>query len=499
MRLVNLLERVEVERVFQSGDTEISGVAYDSRKLRPGNLFVAIGGEKTDGNLFVDQAMARGAAAVISKNSLPPDFPGRWIRVKDPRRALALIAANFYGQPAHKLKLVGITGTNGKTSTAYLVESILRASGAKAGLISTIEYRGPQGTVAAERTTPESLDLQALFADFANQGGRYVVMEVSSHALMMDRVYGCQFRSAVFTNLSRDHLDYHQTLDNYFEAKKQLFQGTGFAPPQQCVINLDDPWGRKLTKICAGRPLTYSTQLPADFQILDFQVADFQRVSGMRIRLKTPSGVINLRSGLLGKPNLSNILAAVATTYDLEVEKAMIERGVELCPPIPGRFESIDCGQEFRVIVDYAHTDDALEKVLLAARDLDPKRVLLLFGCGGERDRSKRPAMGAVAERLSDYCVITSDNPRSEDPLAIINEVATGFNNVSRNCLIEPDRGKAIQIILSMAEQGDVVILAGKGHETYQVLADRTIHFDDREVARTVLKEMGYCHEPVSV
>jgi UDP-N-acetylmuramoyl-L-alanyl-D-glutamate--2,6-diaminopimelate ligase len=460
---------------------------------------VAIEGEKTDGNLFVEQAAAHGAAAVVSKKPLPPGFPGRWIQVKNPRRALALIAANYYGHPAKKIKLVGVTGTNGKTSTACLIESILRASGAKTGLISTIEHRGPQGTVAAERTTPESLDLQALFAEFVYHGCRYVVMEVSSHALEMERVYGCEFRSAVFTNLSRDHLDFHHTMDNYFEAKKRLFQGTGLAPPLQCIINLDDPWGRKLTKFCVAPPVTYSTQVQADFQTLDFQVEDVEGVGRMQIRLKTPAGVMSLRAGLLGKPNLLNILAAVATSYDLEIEKAVIERGVELCPPIPGRFEAINCGQAFRVIVDYAHTDDALEKVLLAAQDLAPKRVLLLFGCGGERDRSKRPAMGAVAERLSHYCVVTSDNPRGEDPLAIINEVSAGFQQDSRKCLIEPDRRKAIQIILNMAGQGDVVILAGKGHETYQILGDRIIHFDDREVAKTVLKEMGYRHEPVSL
>jgi len=499
MRLVSLLQGVEVEGEFHPADTEVSGIAYDSRKVSPGGVFVAIEGEKTDGNLYAGEAAGRGAAAVISERTSPPGFAGRWIRVKNARRALALVAANFYGHPAHKLELVGITGTNGKTTTACLIESILRTGGARTGLISTIERRGPLGTVAAERTTPESLDLHALFADFVDQGCRYVVMEVSSHALVLDRVYGCEFRSAVFTNLSRDHLDFHHTLDEYFDAKKQLFQGTGLAPPRQCVINIDDPWGRKLTKDCTAPPVTYSTQLPADFQLLDFQLGDPGGASRMQIRLKTPDGVISLRAGLLGKPNLLNILAAVATSCELGVEKATIERGVELCPPIPGRFEAICCGQSFRVIVDYAHTDDALEKVLLAALELNPRRVLLLFGCGGERDRSKRPAMGAVAERLSHYCVVTSDNPRGEDPLAIITEVAAGFKRGSRNYLIEPDRRKAIQTILNMAGEGDVVILAGKGHETYQVLADRTIHFDDREVARTVLKEMGYSHEPVSI
>src|SRR5437016_2315775 len=349
MRLQNLLEGVQIKGAFHLGDLEISGVAYDSRKVKPNNLFIAIKGEKTDGNRFVDQARARGASAVISEDPAPADFSGPWIQITHSRKALALIAANFFGHPTRRLELVGITGTNGKTSTAYLMESILKTSRAKVGMISTIVYRGPEGAVAAERTTPESLDLQELFAGFLKQGCRYVVMEVSSHALAMDRVYASQFRSAVFTNLTPDHLDYHRTLDNYFEAKKQLFLGIGSKPPRQSVINLDDPRGKELTEVCAKRCLTYSTGSPADFRVISVQAKN----SGRQIRLETPAGEWNLESRLLGRPNVSNILAAVAACYDLGIEEETIQQGVKDCAAVPGRFELIDCGQGFRVIVDY--------------------------------------------------------------------------------------------------------------------------------------------------
>jgi len=486
MRLLNLLEGVEFNGALPPGDLQISGVAYDSRKIKEDNLFVAIKGEKTDGNRFVDQARARGASAVVSEYPPAADFSGPWIQVRHCRKALAMISANFFGHPTRNLELVGITGTNGKTSTAYLMESVLKASRAKVGMISTIVYRGPGGAVAAERTTPESLDLQELFAGFLKQGCHYVVMEVSSHALAMDRVYAAQFRSAVFTNLTPDHLDYHRTLDNYFEAKKQLFLGIGSRPPRQSVINLDDPRGKPLTEVCAGRCLSYSTGPPADFRALNVQT----KHSGTNIQLETPAGEWNVKSRLLGRPNLSNILAAVATCYDLGIDREIIQQGVELCSAIPGRFELIDCGQSFRVVVDYAHTEDALEKILLTAHELNPRKVLLLFGCGGERDKTKRPAMGAVAEKLSHFCIITSDNPRSENPSEIIEQIERGFKHKPSQYLVEPDREKAIQKILNMAEPGDVVVLAGKGHETYQVLAHENIHFDDREMARTLLKDL---------
>jgi UDP-N-acetylmuramoyl-L-alanyl-D-glutamate--2,6-diaminopimelate ligase len=483
MRLRSLLRNVEIEGDVETRDLEITGIAYDSRRVTANDLFVALVGTKTDGNRFIEQAKARGAAVILSEASAPKAFAGPWIQVQNGRKALAVVSSNFFGNPTQNLQLIGITGTNGKTSTAFLIESILKAGGKRVGLISTIVYRGPDGSLAAERTTPESTDLQELFADFHRQGCQHVVMEVSSHALALDRVHACRFRTAVFTNLTPDHLDYHQTLDNYFEAKRQLFLGTGLGPPVQSAINLDDARGAQLAQECAGRCLTYSRTRIADFQINDVQTED----SGTHIQLNTPSGLWSLRSHLLGSPNLSNILAAVTTCYDLEIDKETIQEGVEDCSTVPGRFELIDCGQDFRVIVDYAHTEDALDKILLTARELNPSRILLLFGCGGERDKSKRRAMGAVAERLSDFCVISSDNPRSEDPMAIIEEIKKGFQRAS-HYLVEPDREEAIRKILKLAKSGDVVVLAGKGHETGQVLADKTIDFDDRDIARAFLR-----------
>jgi UDP-N-acetylmuramoyl-L-alanyl-D-glutamate--2,6-diaminopimelate ligase len=488
MQLSKLLQNVPhtSNKAFQ--EIEIRGLAYDSRKVGPDCLFVAIKGEKTDGNLFAAQALERGAVAILSESGAPAGFGGCWIQVGDARQALAGAAASFYGHPTRAFELIGITGTNGKTSTAYLIESILIAAGKRVGVISTIEYRGPEGTLPAERTTPESLDLQALFAKFVEQRCAFVVMEVSSHALDMDRVHACRFRSAVFTNLTQDHLDYHHTMENYFRAKQRLFLGTGLGPPSQSLINRDDPHGAALEVLCAGRCLTYSIEAAADFQILDSRLEK----KGLWLRLKTPQTAFEIQTRLMGKPNLSNTLAAVAVTSELGIEPEAIRRGVENCPGIPGRFEWIDRGQPFHVFVDYAHTPDALQKVLQTARQMQPKRLLVVFGCGGERDRAKRPAMAQVAEALADSIWITSDNPRSEDPVQILAEIETGLTGRPARHQTEPDRRTAIRKALRDAQPGDAVVIAGKGHETYQVLADRTIHFDDREEARLALGELGF-------
>ncbi|MCI0621326.1 MAG: UDP-N-acetylmuramoyl-L-alanyl-D-glutamate--2,6-diaminopimelate ligase [Acidobacteria bacterium] len=488
MQLSQLLQDVAPISDASFRNVEIHGLAYDSRKVGSGYLFVAIKGEKTDGNFFTAQAMERGAAAILSENSAPAGFSGCWIQVGNARQALAKAAASFYQNPTRAFELIGITGTNGKTSTAYLIESILRAAGARVGVISTIEYRGPEGKRAAERTTPESLDLQALFAKFVEQRCRFIVMEVSSHALDMERAHFCQFRTAVFTNLTQDHLDYHHTLENYFLAKQRLFLGTGLKPPAQSVINRDDPYGASLELICAGRCLTYSTAMSADFQILDSRLEK----AGLWVRLRTPEAILEIQTRLMGRPNLSNTLAAVAVAWDLGIEPAAIQRGIESCAPIPGRFEWIDCGQPFHVFVDYAHTPDALEKLLLTTRELRPKRLLVLFGCGGERDRAKRPAMARIAESLADFCWITSDNPRNEDPMQILAEIESGFQARPVRYQLEPDRRTAIREALRQAQPGDAVVIAGKGHETYQVRADRTVHFDDREEVRQALGELGF-------
>lgn len=488
MQLSRLLDDVQRTSTETVPEIELRGLAYDSRKVEPGYLFVAVKGEKTDGNLFAAQAVERGAAAILSENVVPASFSGCWIQVDNARRALAWAAASFYEHPTRSFELIGITGTNGKTSTAYLLESILLAAGERVGVVSTIEYRGPEGAMPAERTTPESLDLQALFAQFVRQRCRFVVMEVSSHALDMERVHACWFRSAVFTNLTQDHLDYHHTMENYFRAKQRLFLGTGLGPPAQSLINRDDPRAAALEAACSGRCLTYSVDGGADFQMLETR----REKKGAWLRVMAAGKALEMQTRLLGKPNLSNVLAAVAAASDLGIDVAAIQQGIEDCPAIPGRFEWIDRGQPFQVFVDYAHTPDALQKVLQTALELRPKRLLVVFGCGGERDRAKRPAMAAIAEKLADFCWITSDNPRSEDPLRILDEIATGFTSRPPRYRTEPDRRRAIRDALGEVRPGDVVVIAGKGHETYQVLADRTIRFDDREEARLALGELGF-------
>jgi UDP-N-acetylmuramoyl-L-alanyl-D-glutamate--2,6-diaminopimelate ligase len=486
MQLRELIRNVDVMDPAEAPETEISGIAYDSRQVRNGYLFAAIRGARTDGNHFVDQAIRRGAGAVLSENPRPPAFPRPWVRVRHGRRALARTAANYFGHPTRNLSLVGVTGTNGKTSTAYLLESILSTGGSRVGLISTITYRTPGWSASAGLTTPESLDLQELLHRYQQNGCRQVVMEVSSHALDLNRVFASRFEVAVFTNLSPEHLDYHESMNSYYRAKKQLFVDTGYGPPQVSVVNVDDSWGQKLAGSIPGRCLTFSLSRPADFGVLECRSG----WSGMQIRMRIHEEDLEVRTPLLGSFNLSNLIAAAAAASSLGVDRDALRDGIEACPPVPGRFEQIDCGQSFQVIVDYAHTPDALRNVLATARELGSRRVLVLFGCGGERDRAKRPAMGSIAERHSDWVMVTSDNARGEDPMAILGEIQAGFRFDRHE--VEPDRREAIRRLFSRAESGDVVILAGKGHEIGQQEGGRVRPFDDRQVARAVLREMDY-------
>lgn len=490
VRLAKLLRGVEARDAAAHGDLEISDVAYDSRQVRPGALFVAIHGEKTDGNKFVGDAVSRGAVAILSEqarpDTLPAGFP--WIQVADGRKALAIAGANFYARPAEVLKLIGVTGTNGKTTTTYLVDSILRAAGCEVGLLGTIGYRLVNEVRAAPNTTPESLELQEHLAEIVRAGGTHAVLEASSHALALDRLWGCPFAVAIFTNLTRDHLDYHKTFDEYFAAKRRLFEGTGAAPPANGVINTDDEYGRKLTGL-AKRTLTYGLEPGAEVTTRKPALS----LSGIEFTAETPAGKIEIRSKLVGKPNVYNILAAVGAGVALNLPREVIATGIAQLTAVPGRFESVEAGQPFLVIVDYAHTDDALRNLLSTAKELNPGgRIITLFGAGGDRDRTKRPLMGEAAGRLSDIVVLTSDNPRSEDPLLIINDVIVGVQRTKAKLFIEPDRQKAVELALDQARAGDIVLLAGKGHETYQVLKDRTIEFDDRAVARRILTQRGY-------
>jgi UDP-N-acetylmuramoyl-L-alanyl-D-glutamate--2,6-diaminopimelate ligase len=478
MTLHDLLEGVEVVAMHAPPELSVRGVHYDSRRVLPGQLFFAMAGSKTDGLRYVQQAMQRGAAAVAS--GTPPLGAGvPWIHVAAPRRALAQAAGNFYAHPSRQVEVTGITGTNGKTTTSFLLYAIL-AAGNTVGLFGTIEYRLGARRLAAPNTTPESLDLQAMLADLRESGGTHAVMEVSSHALALDRVYGTRFRVAVFTNLTRDHLDYHRSMEAYFAAKRRLFDGSLGEMPRWSVLNADDPYSSMLAD-CGPRVLWYG---------LDSPRAEVREAGSMvhPSMIHTPAGNIANRSKLVGRTNSYNRLAAVAAAVALGVPNIAIEEGLEALTAVPGRFESVDAGQPFRIIVDYAHTDDALRNVLSTARGLNPRRIITVFGCGGDRDRKKRPLMGEAAARGSDLVIVTSDNPRSEDPLAIIEEILPGVRQTGTAFAVEPDRAAAIALAIREAQPGDLVLVAGKGHETYQIIGSNTISFDDRKVAREVVR-----------
>jgi UDP-N-acetylmuramoyl-L-alanyl-D-glutamate--2,6-diaminopimelate ligase len=492
MRLQKLLAGAEIGGVTGPTEVDIQSIAYDSRKVTPGAIFFALRGKKLEGVQFVEDALRRGAVAVASEDACPHGFPKEttWVGLLpgSDRRGLARAAANFYGHPADALKLAGVTGTNGKTTSAHLVDSIVRAAGFTTGLIGTTGYRTPQGSRAAVNTTPESLDLQQMFAEIRDAGGTHVALEASSHALAMERLWGCHFAAAIFTNLTRDHLDYHQTFEEYFAAKRRLFEGIGAGAPDVGVINADDPYAGQL-KGLARRTLTYGLKGVADLTAKKFALS-FQ---GLEFTAQTPAGNIEVHSLLVGRINVYNILAAVGAGIGLDIPVAKIEEGIANLELVPGRFERIEEGQPFLVAVDYAHTDDALRNLIATARELSSSgRIITVFGAGGERDRTKRPLMGEAAGSLSDLVVLTSDNPRSEDPLRIINDVVVGLQKVNAKYRIEPDREQALTVALEEARPGDIVLLAGKGHETYQVLRDRTIEFDDREKARAILRRKGY-------
>ena len=494
--LAELLEGVHGIEVSGPRNPHIEAIQCDSRKVAARTLFFALPGVKADGLQFVPDALARGAVAVASIEAKPAGVGGdvTWIKIPigAERRALAIASANFFGQPAAALKLVGITGTNGKTTTTFLVDSIIRAAGYTAGLIGTTGYRTPQGKREALNTTPESLELQRMFAEVRDAGGTHVVLEASSHALAMDRLWGCHFAAAIFTNLTRDHLDYHKNFEDYFAAKRRLFEGTGAGAPDVAILNADDDYEARLEDL-AKRTLTYGLKGSPDLTTKKFAPS----FHGLEFTAQTPAGKIEVRSPLVGRINVYNILAAIGAGLALEIPNEKIEAGIANLDLVPGRFQRVDEGQPFLVVVDYAHTDDALRNLISSARELNPGgRIITVFGAGGERDRTKRPLMGEAAGSLSDLVVLTSDNPRGEDPLRIINDVVVGLQKVNAKYRIEPDREPAIEIALEEARPGDMVLLAGKGHETYQVLKDRTIDFDDREKAREILRRKGYAKKP---
>jgi len=470
----------------------IDNLEYDSRLVQPNTLFFAFPGKRADGRSFAQEAIRRGARAVVSELPKPVDFEGAWIEVEHGRQSLALACRNLYTGLQERLRIIGVTGTNGKTTVTCLVDSILRAAGYITAVVGTIQYTVAGEARPAANTTPESLDLYRIFQELAQRGGTHVTMEVSSHALALGRVYGLQFHSALFTNLTRDHLDFHHTMEEYFAAKQLLFDGFGAPPPLHAAVNLDDPYGRQIRIAPQSERLTYGVETAADLGASNIN----STASGLEFDMRIGDRSVPVRSPLIGKFNVYNILAACCAGLSLGLDPEAITQGVEMCSAVPGRFQRVDEGQPFTVVVDYAHTDDALRNVIQAARALNPKRVITLFGCGGDRDRTKRPLMGAAAGELSDFVVLTSDNPRSEDPLAIMNDAMVGLQRCDVAYVAEPDREKAIRRALEEARPGDLVLLAGKGHETYQILRDRTISFDDREMARRVLNGFGYRRTP---
>lgn len=490
LKLRDLLVGTEATIPPAAQELEIQQVACDSRKVQPRALFFALHGAREDGNAFVRDAVSRGAAAIASEATAPAYIPSSvaWIQVPAARKALAIAAANFFGHPAEGLQLVAVTGTNGKTTTTSLVDAIVKASGAKTGLFGTIAYHTPLGEYPALNTTPESVDLQGFLAEIRDAGGRYAVLEASSHSLAMDRLWGCHFAAAVFTNLTREHMDYHKTFEDYFAAKKTLFEGTGAGAPEVAIINTDDEYGKRLAGL-AKKTVSYGLESNADITTRKFQLT----FNGLAFTAQTPNGKVQVASPLVGRINVYNILAAIGATQALGLSNEVIEAGIRNLESVSGRFQRIDLGQPFFVVVDYAHTDDALENLIRTARELNPKgRIITLFGCGGGKDRTKRPVMGEVTGRLSDLTILSSDNPRHEDTLKIISDVIVGLQKTAGKYLIEPDREKAIGVAMDEARAGDIVLLAGKGHENYQILADRTLEFDDRDVARRALKERGY-------
>jgi UDP-N-acetylmuramoyl-L-alanyl-D-glutamate--2,6-diaminopimelate ligase len=491
MNFLQLLDGVEV--LAQQGNPHIAGLDYDSRRVKPGWCFVAMRGGTTDGNRYIDAALHAGAVAVVS-DALPPRPGVPWAQVTHGRRALARLSANSCGRPAERLSITGITGTNGKTTTSFLLYAMLRASGRNAALLGTVEYRIGDDVLPAPHTTPEALELNQLFARAVEAGCAEVAMEVSSHALEQQRVYGVPFDVAVFTNLTRDHLDYHGTMEEYFASKTVLFQGCGTEPPRAAVINVEDEYGQRLLKLSSKQTesITYGVDT-GDFHAKDLSIES----AGVKFTLVTPEGEIPIWSPLLGRVNVYNLLAASAAAWARNVEPGAIAEAAGQLSRVAGRFERVDAGQPFTVIVDYAHTDDALRNLTAVARDFLAQRggrgrVITVFGCGGDRDRSKRPLMGEAAGRGSDFVVLTSDNPRSENPLDIMNDALPGLQRSGARYTMEPDRRQAIALAIAETQPGDIVLIAGKGHEKVQVTSTGTAPFDDIEEARNALQNAGY-------
>ena len=485
MKLSDLLRDIPGARINGNGTAEIDGLAYSSKLVEPGFLFAALKGEKTDGYDFVEEAIGRGAGVILSSRPKPQNVKAAWVQVADPREALALAAANFYGHPSMRMKVVGVTGTKGKTTLTYLLESIIKKAGFQPAVIGTVNYRWQDTLVSADRTTPEAPDLQRMMSEMLERGVSHCLVEVSSHALDLKRVWGIHFDIAVFTNLSPEHLDYHSSMEDYFAAKKKLFFLN--AKKRTAVVNFDDPWGKRLMSELPLKTVSFGLEPAAIVRGHEYKLSE----TGIKALIDYPGGQIKICSPLMGKHNFYNILAGTAAGLALNIPVAAIKDGISSLRGIPGRMEKVETSLGIQVFVDYAHTDQALRSLLETVRELKPQRVLLVFGAGGDRDKTKRARMGEVAASLADVTFLTSDNPRSEDPEAIIADIEKGFVlKGAKNYQRVPDRREAIVRALASARKGDYVLIAGKGHEKCQVIKDQRIPFDDAEIALSLLKAM---------
>lgn len=506
MQLKQLLEGTEI--ISASGNLwgEVSTVCYSADKCEEGSVFVAIAGLKHDGHDFITEAIARGAKYIVHEKDLELSSQVTAIKVPSSRRALGILARNYFGNPSSNLVLIAVVGTNGKTTITYLLESILKAAGFKCGVLGTVNYRFNGKTYPAPNTTPESYELQKIICEMADDGITHVIAEVSSHAIDLKRVDDCDFDLGIFTNLTRDHLDYHGTMENYFQAKKRFFSEvlpqSSKSHHQKMVINADDQWGQKILAETPLPALAYGIDGDCSFKAVDYELS----LAGITARINISGEFLSIKSPLIGKFNLYNILAAAAAASILQIPPVLIKSGIEKLSCVPGRLESVESNYGFHVFVDYAHTDDALRRVLQNLVALKKKRIITVFGCGGNRDRGKRPLMGEAAAGYSDLAIVTSDNPRLEDPSAIIREIETGIDqkkikkieidqlkivNGVHSYAVIPDREKAIEAAIGMAGMGDIVLIAGKGHEDYQIIGARKMPFDDRIVAARALKMRG--------
>jgi UDP-N-acetylmuramoyl-L-alanyl-D-glutamate--2,6-diaminopimelate ligase len=488
MQLKVLLGAIAPRGVFGPADRQVDSIAYDSRRVQRNSMFVALRGEKSDGHQFIDQAVERGASVIVTEDEVRHPRATS-VQVANTRTAIADLAAAFYDRPVRRLKMAGVTGTNGKTTTTFLIKHICEKAGLRCGLIGTVRYEIGERILPAVRTTPESLELQELLAQIANAGCKAAAMEVSSHAIAQERTRGLEFDVAVFTNLTQDHLDFHGTMQAYFDAKAKLFtslaQQTGKKKPV-AVVNIDDRYGEQLVERLGDTVpiLTYGHGVRADFRASNYR-AEF---TGTSYQLEARGKIYLVRVPLIGRFNVSNSLAALAAANSLGISLREAIMSLAKSPQVPGRLEAVQVKRQFQVFVDYAHTPDALLNVLKTVRELSPRKVIVVFGCGGDRDRQKRPQMGHVADENADFSIITSDNPRKEDPDAIIAEVDKGFRSTRYEKIV--DRTEAITRAISLAQPRDIVVIAGKGHEAYQEFADHTIPFDDIRVAKRALENL---------